>query len=795
MNSRVRLLSIGGLLLLAGVLLFLRRPSSSAVLYTGVAVVESGPLTLEVVLAPPVARPGDTVRLSARVTNRAGGALSPSVSLALPRGLSGDVYALPAGATFNLQSNHIDWLPLVGGGQTAEFALDIVVQTADVLAPEQFVTALLRHQGSEHQAAAPLWIGIPPLIGDLLPQSQVAVGQPLHLQAEVAGPGPLNSIWDLGDGRRLELANPVVVFPAAGQYEVALQVANPAGAVTRRAIVTVLSAPVASFLPDDDAPAIDQPVTFVNTSGGQPPLTVFWDFGDGTTLMGEQQPAHVYRQGGVYRVRLTVENSVGRSEAVWDVTVGEPPLATEMVIDAQTSVGQDVTGQASAADSGTSFLWDMGDGRQHEEAGISHRYRRPGDYYVTLLADNGFGQAQQGQWVHVDAGVTTLFLPLATHQLGSSLSGLSADAPAAADLDPVVTTLSQTFTLPPIDFPTGTTAAEQLYAYLNAARAQFALPPLAYGYELSAAAQGHAQDKSLFPANSHVGSDGTTAAERLLRSGYGGGYAGEATAWGFADPRLAVEFWMNSDGHRPLLLNRLATDVGVGYFENFDTANVWHWTAEFGVSYGAPARAALRLQDPPVAQDALDTEVINYSWLWPKPLAAGERFTVYLLVGNRPVALGSVNAPVYGSRYILSADALSTLGPAGVAPTRYDWFVRLEDGLGGSLAESERRAIAFAADPAAPTPLPTVAIITATPVGPTATSSPTPRPTTVAPTLEPPPVIVTATPPATNQPTVEPTTEATAPPVIVTATPPATAMPSPTPTPTPTPTLLPNPNR
>ena len=404
MNSRFRLLSIGGLLLLAGVLLFLRRPSSSAVLYTGVAVVESGPLTLEVVLDPPVVRPGDTLRLSARVSNRGGGALTPSVSLALPLGLSGDVYALPAGATFNLQSNRIDWLPLVSGGQTAEFALDIVVQTADVLAPEQFVTALLRHQGSEHQAAAPLWIGIPPLIGDLLPQNQVAVGQPLQLQAEVAGPGPLMSVWDLGDGRRLELSDPVVVFPAAGQYEVALQVSNPAGSVARRATVTVLPAPVASFLPDDDAPAIDQPVTFVNTSGGQPPLNVFWDFGDGTTLMGEQQPTHVYRQGGVYRVRLTVENSVGRSEAVWDVTVGQPPLA-EMVIDAQTIIGQAVTGQASAADSGTRFLWDMGDGRRHEGASISHRYRRAGDYYVTLVADNGFGQAQQGQWVHVDAGV------------------------------------------------------------------------------------------------------------------------------------------------------------------------------------------------------------------------------------------------------------------------------------------------------------------------------------------------------------------------------------------------------
>ena len=244
---------------------------------------------------------------------------------------------------------------------------------------------------------------------------------------------------------------------------------------------------------------------------------------------------------------------------------------------------------------------------------------------------------------------------------------------------------------------------------------------------------------------------------------------------------------MNSDGHRPLLLNRVATDVGVGYYENFDTTNVWHWTAEFGVSYGAPARAALRLQDPPTAQDALDTEVINYSWLWPKPLAAGERFTVYVMVGNRPVALGSVTAPVYGSRYILSADALSTLGPAGVAPTRYDWFVRLEDGLGGSLAESERRAIAFAADPSAPTPPPTIVIVTVTPAGTTVTPSPTPRPTTAMPTLEPPPVIVTATPPTTAQPTVEPTTttEATVP-GIVTATPPrASATPSPTPTPAP----------
>ena len=773
MNSRSRRLSIGGLLLLAGFFFLLRQPSSSAVLYTGVAVVESGPLTLEVVVDPPIARPGDTLRLTARVSNRGGGALSPSVALRLPRGLGGDVFALPAGATFNLQENRIDWLPVVAAGQTQEFSLDLIVQTADVLIPEQSVTALLRHQGGEYTAAAPLWLGIPPLIGDLLPQNTVAVGQPIRLQAHVAGPGPLSAVWDLGDGRRLELPDPVVVFPTAGQHEVTLQVANPAGTIARRTTVTVLPDPVASFQPDDDAPAIDQPITFVNRSGGQPPLTVFWDFGDGTTLMGEQQPTHTYRQGGLYRVRLTIENAFGRSEAVWDVTVGRPPLA-EMLIGERTAVGQPLTGQAMAADSATRFVWDMGDGRRHEGATISHLYRRPGDYYVTLVADNGFGQAQLGRWIHVDAGLTSLFLPLTTHQMGNAVTGLSADTAAVADLDPVLTNLSQAFVMSPIDFPTGTTPAEQLYAYINAARAQFALPPLAYGYELSAAAQGHAQDKSNFPTDAHTGSDGTTSAERLLRSGYGGGYAGEATAWGFAEPRLAVEFWMNSDSHRVLLLSRAATDVGVGYVENYNTENIWHWTAEFGVSYGAPARAVLRLQEPPAQQSTLDTEVINYSWLWPQSLAAGQRFTVYVMAGNRAVALGSVNAPVYGSRYILSADALSTLGPAGSTSTAYEWLVRLEDGLGTTLAESERRNITFAADPNLPTPLPTVAIVTATPAGPTVTPSPTPRPTTVAPTLEPPPVVVTATP----QPTAAPTdTVEPPPPGIVTATPAASPAP------------------
>ncbi len=129
-------------------------------------------------------------------------------------------------------------------------------------------------------------------------------------------------------------------------------------------------------------------------------------------------------------------------------------------------------------------------------------------------------------------------------------------------------------------------------------------------------------------------------------------------------------------------LNRITNEVGVGYLEDYATSNVWHWTAEFGVSYGAPAQAVLRSQSPAAGHSALDTEVTNYSWMWPLPLASGERFTVYLIGGERQIPIGSIAQPVYGSRYVLSADVQKALASLNTGDTQlvYDWQVRLENG-------------------------------------------------------------------------------------------------------------------
>lgn len=762
-SNRVRLLSIGVLALLLGATLFAWRPSSRAVLYSGYARADSGLLTLEVTVDPPVALPGTQMRLTTRVANHSNQPLTPSILLKLPSGLQADVYALPSGATFNLQENRLDWLPLVGAGGVQEFTVNVVAQSTDVLNPERSVEAVLRHQGDERTAAAPIWVGIPPLVGVVEAQGQASVGQPVRLRAGVTGPGPLTVNWDLGDGRRLELAEPEVVFPTAGTHTITVEVANPGGRVRKEISLTVLPHPVASFRPDDDAPAIGQSVTFLNRSGGQPPLRVFWDFGDGSTLMGEQQPSHTYTRPGSYRVRLTVENEFGRSDAVWDVVVGDPPVA-DMVITERVAVGQPLAGQAFGDDTVQRYTWDMGDGRTRAGQTISHLYRMPGDYYVTLTADNGFGQRQVGRWVRVDPGTTSLFLPMMAREGGVEFAATAAgDVASAIQLNPVEYNLTEAFRLDPVPFDPATSPAEQLLAYINAARARFSLPPMAYSFELSSAAQAHALDKARFPDNPHVGTDGTTAAERLLRGGYRGGYAGEATAWGFADPRMAVEFWINSETHRPLLLNQLGTEVGIGYVEDFATDNVWHWTAEFGISYGAPVQPVLRALLPAGGHSALDSDVTNFNWMWPLPLGSGERFVVYLVDGTRLTPLGSVSQPVYGSRYVLSAEGRAALGAPllpGSPVREFDWLVRLEDGLGNVLAESERRLVSFAPDPNAPTPTvaPTVPlIVTATSAAPTPTATPTSEPTPEPPPGEPPPpIIVTSTPPPSPTPPASP---------------------------------------
>ena len=281
----------------------------------------------------------------------------------------------------------------------------------------------------------PFWSAIPPQVNSLVIPAQVSVGLPFQLRADLSGPGPIAQSWQLGDGRQVDVSNPVVVYPAPGMYDVTLTANNALAAATATRRITVIPHPTAQFKVDDASPGVGQIVTFINESGGEAPITYQWDFGDGSTST-ETNPTHQYAAPGTYPASLTIENAYGRSNAFWAITVGQPPTA-EMILGDLARTGQPVMAQAVGDASVTAFQWDMGDGRTIEGAQISHMYYMPGDYYVTLTAVNEYGRTQISRWLRVEPGVLSIFLPIVPKaDLEAASQGAALD-PLGIVLEPV----------------------------------------------------------------------------------------------------------------------------------------------------------------------------------------------------------------------------------------------------------------------------------------------------------------------------------------------------------------------
>lgn len=707
-----------------------------AAAYTGQAEI-TGTLPLTVSVSTAVTTPGQTIMLEAQIVNPGTDTQSPTIRLDLPPGLRAASMSLPRAVSLNVADNQMTWRPLLAAGDEAAIAIPLRAETADLTQPDRAIQISLTNAEQQQQTALPLWVGLAPQIQRVMGQTQATVGQPIQLQPDLLGSDPMRQTWHLGDGRRIDVNNPTVVFPATGVYEVRLDVANPLATTSATARITVVPQPVAQFELADEMLAVGQPVPLLNLSGGKPPLQYRWDMGDGTILQGPD-PAHTYQTPGVYAIHLTVENQYGRSEAYAVVTIGEPPIA-DMEINPSAGSYEPVVGQAYGDDTVSRYHWDMGDGRFHEGERITHQYSRSGSYYVVMTASNEFGDTQIGRWVWIDQGTTYLFLPLI---MQDEVAESGAD-PFALDLAPVpldapfsLTAVPEAELLPPTD---------RLFFYINEARSQFGLPPLAYNDNLSAAAQHHTADMARFAYTGHTGWDGSLPAERFLRFNYGAGYAGEATAWGFEHAYEAVEFWINSDPHRPIILNPAANELGVGYTIDFNAPNVWYWTAEFGNSFAPPPAPLLRLGQPVAGSEALITADLTYSWNWPMPLAANEQFVLYLYSGRDVLAVGRTSQPTLDTRYTLALNAYEWV----TRPDEYAWRVGLLRGT-QTVAESEWRPLTLLADPdlptptpVSPTPSPTVPPVTAVP-----TSTPTPTQPAATPLPPPPtmPPLVTATP-------------------------------------------------
>lgn len=106
-------------------------------------------------------------------------------------------------------------------------------------------------------------------------------------------------------------------------------------------------------------------------------------------------------------------------------------------------------------------------------------------------------------------------------------------------------------------------ARQQAAGVLNAERAARGLAPLDWHDLVARAAQIHSDDMARMGQMQHVGSDGSRAGDRLTEVGFAWGAWGEAVAAGQPTADDVIAAWLNSPGHRAILLGDYRY-VGIG---------------------------------------------------------------------------------------------------------------------------------------------------------------------------------------------------------------------------------------
>jgi PKD repeat protein len=216
------------------------------------------------------------------------------------------------------------------------------------------------------------------------------------------GLGPYTYAWTFGDGSSSALQNPSHGYVTEGNYVATLLVSDSLGHTSPPSTVNISVTKVLAVT-SDAAPLTGPALLSVNftssVTGGTPPYTYSWDFGDGSTPSTTPAPMHIYNQVGVFPVALTVKDSCNHT-LVDDhliVTVTNP--ITLSIAAAPTTGTAPLTVNFSATFTGGeapfSYDWDFGDGSSRSQlAAPQHVYATGGAYTAKLTLTDSHGLVQ-----------------------------------------------------------------------------------------------------------------------------------------------------------------------------------------------------------------------------------------------------------------------------------------------------------------------------------------------------------------------------------------------------------------
>jgi gliding motility-associated-like protein len=207
------------------------------------------------------------------------------------------------------------------------------------------------------------------------------------------GSGMITSwIWDYGNGKVITEQKPTYNYTDAGIYSISLLIkdANGCQSDTIRNNYITANASVKVLFVADKTISCQTPLTvnFTNKSIGlKSGETYLWDFDDGSTSTSSN-PKNIFKDTGSYDISLTVKSSNGciSSEKIPNyITISKPkPSFNYYPTEVCENGDVNFVGTSKPLNFNLVHYWDFGDGNSGQGNNVSHKYKKTGNYTVTL---------------------------------------------------------------------------------------------------------------------------------------------------------------------------------------------------------------------------------------------------------------------------------------------------------------------------------------------------------------------------------------------------------------------------
>lgn len=211
------------------------------------------------------------------------------------------------------------------------------------------------------------------------------------------GTSPYTYRWAFGDGGSSTAQNPSHTYTSAGSFTAILTVTDGGAAMASSTLnISVMASGLlsAGIVASPTSGRAPLSVAFSGSaSGGAPPYSYRWNFGDGGSSTS-QNPSHTYSSVANFVATLTISDSSSASaSATVNISASGISVLSAGIVVYPTSGQAPLTvafaGSASGGTPPYSYRWNFGDGGTSTLQNPTHLYSSVGSYVVILTVSGG----------------------------------------------------------------------------------------------------------------------------------------------------------------------------------------------------------------------------------------------------------------------------------------------------------------------------------------------------------------------------------------------------------------------